>query len=72
VARAEGVRAFFVAYPTTLIMNVPYHGVMVAANESLRKLLRADETAASVRPPPPWSPSSLKRRRPDHHHGHCV
>jgi len=48
VAKTEGVGAFFVAYPTTLLMNVPYHGVMVAANESLKKLL-SGPTAGTVR-----------------------
>jgi len=48
VAKTEGVGAFFVAYPTTLLMNVPYHGVMVAANESLKKLL-SGPTVGTVR-----------------------
>ncbi len=37
--RYEGVRALFVSFPTTLLMNIPYGGVMVATNESLKTIL---------------------------------
>ena len=33
------MRALFVSLPTTLIMNIPYGIVMVATNESLKKVL---------------------------------
>lgn len=37
--REEGAGAFFRSYTTTLVMNMPYAGVVVAANESLKKVL---------------------------------
>lgn len=39
IARTEGVRAFYLSLPVTLFMNIPYGGVMVAANESIKRLL---------------------------------
>ncbi len=39
MARTEGVRAFYLSLPVTLFMNIPYGGVMVAANESIKRLL---------------------------------
>jgi solute carrier family 25 iron transporter 28/37 len=39
VAKEEGFRALFVSLPTTMIMNIPYGIVMVASNESLKKIL---------------------------------
>ena len=39
IARKEGVRAFYLSLSTTLMMNVPYGCIMVAANESARKIL---------------------------------
>jgi len=39
VLKYEGVRALFVSFPTTLLMNIPYGGVMVAANESFKTVL---------------------------------
>jgi solute carrier family 25 iron transporter 28/37 len=39
VVKEEGVRALYVSLPTTLIMNIPYGIVMVASNESLKKVL---------------------------------
>jgi solute carrier family 25 (mitochondrial iron transporter), member 28/37 len=38
----EGIGALFRSYPTTLVMNLPYGCIMVAANESLRKILNPD------------------------------
>ena len=35
----EGVAGLYRSYPTTVIMNLPYAGVVVASNESLKKLL---------------------------------
>lgn len=40
IARQEGVRAFYLSLPVTLFMNLPYGGVMVAANESIKRLLK--------------------------------
>ena len=37
--KSEGIRAFYLSLPTTLMMNVPYGCIMVAANESARKIL---------------------------------
>lgn len=39
IARTEGIRAFYLSLPVTLFMNIPYGGVMVAANESIKRLL---------------------------------
>lgn len=39
VLRTEGVGALYVSYPTTLVMNMPYAAVMMATNESLKKVL---------------------------------
>jgi len=39
VVREEGPAALFRSYPTTLLMNMPFAAVAVAANESLKKLL---------------------------------
>lgn len=38
VARTEGLIAFYRSYPTTLVMNVPFHGTLVMINESLKSL----------------------------------
>jgi len=42
IFNAEGTRAFFLSFPTTLAMNLPYGGAMMASNESLRRILRPD------------------------------
>jgi solute carrier family 25 iron transporter 28/37 len=39
IFQKEGIRAFYLSLPTTLMMNIPYGCVMVAANESARKIL---------------------------------
>lgn len=39
IVRTEGIGALFLSYPTTLVMNVPYAAIMVAANESFKRLL---------------------------------
>lgn len=39
VVRHEGPKALFVSFPTTLLMNIPYGGVMVATNESLKQIM---------------------------------
>ena len=38
----EGIRSFFVSLPTTLVMNIPYGCIMVAVNESSKKVLNPD------------------------------
>jgi hypothetical protein len=38
IVRSEGIRAFYLSLGTTLMMNVPYGCIMVAANESARKI----------------------------------
>jgi solute carrier family 25 iron transporter 28/37 len=35
----EGMRAFYMSLPTTLVMNIPYGSIMMPINESARKLL---------------------------------
>ena len=39
VVAAEGRQAFVISLPTTLLMNIPYAGVLVATNESLKEVL---------------------------------
>lgn len=39
VLKVEGINAFFRSLPTTLMMNMPYGCVMVATNESAKKVL---------------------------------
>ena len=39
IAASEGLSAFYVSLPTTLLMNLPYGCIMVAVNESARKFL---------------------------------
>lgn len=39
VYATEGVKALYVSMPTTLLMNLPYGCIMVAVNESARKIL---------------------------------
>mmetsp|Transcript_7239 Transcript_7239/g.11554 ORF Transcript_7239/g.11554 Transcript_7239/m.11554 type:complete len:418 (+) Transcript_7239:427-1680(+) len=39
IVRTEGAGAFFLSFPTTLFMNIPYAGIMVASNESFKKVL---------------------------------
>ena len=36
LVRVEGVRSLYYSFPTTLFMNLPYGGVMVATNETLK------------------------------------
>jgi len=36
--KEDGVRALWRSYPTTLTMNIPYAAVVVAANESFKKV----------------------------------
>lgn len=43
VVRTEGLRALYLSLPTTLVMNIPYAGVLVATNESLKKVLTASD-----------------------------
>merc|ERR1711904_754380 len=39
VWRHEGLKAFYRSLPTTLVSECPFHGVLVASNESLKVLL---------------------------------
>jgi hypothetical protein len=43
VLRTEGVTAFYLSFPTTLMMNIPFGAVMVAVNESVKKVLNPSE-----------------------------
>ena len=38
----EGPRALYISFPTTVAMNIPYGCVLVASNESARKLINPD------------------------------
>lgn len=39
IVREEGARALYRSYPTTVLMNIPYAGVLVASNESIKQVL---------------------------------
>ncbi|TMW63757.1 hypothetical protein Poli38472_002698 [Pythium oligandrum] len=39
IIRHEGVRALYISFPTTFIMNLPYSMIMVSANETFKKIL---------------------------------
>ncbi|KAL1493533.1 hypothetical protein AB1Y20_017236 [Prymnesium parvum] len=44
ILRREGARAFYLSYPTTLFMNVPYALLMGATNDALRTYLNPHGT----------------------------
>lgn len=44
-ARVEGISAFYRSLPATLAMNIPYMGVLVASNESLKRVLQLNAVA---------------------------
>jgi len=46
--RQEGLRGFYRSLPTTLISECPFHGVLVASNESLKVLFKLDERTGST------------------------
>ncbi|KAL7683232.1 putative mitochondrial carrier domain protein [Plasmopara halstedii] len=39
VIKQEGLRALYISFPTTLLMNLPYSMIMVSANETFKKVL---------------------------------
>jgi solute carrier family 25 (mitochondrial iron transporter), member 28/37 len=39
IIQLEGIQALYRSFPTTLFMNIPYGCLLVAANESLRRVL---------------------------------
>jgi hypothetical protein len=39
IVKREGIKAFYLSLPTTLMMNIPYGCIMVAVNESAVKVL---------------------------------
>jgi solute carrier family 25 iron transporter 28/37 len=45
--RQEGLRGFFRSLPVTLVMNVPHMGLLVAANDSLKKTWHLDRFTSS-------------------------
>ena len=45
VFRNEGLRAFYVSYPTTLTMTVPFTALQFTAYESLKKVLQRQRQA---------------------------
>jgi solute carrier family 25 (mitochondrial iron transporter), member 28/37 len=44
IMRTEGVRGFYLSFPITLFMNIPYGCVMVASNESIKRALNPTGT----------------------------
>jgi len=47
IYRNEGLGAFYRSLPTTLTMNIPYMGLLVASNESLKRFLHLDGAGGS-------------------------
>ena len=43
IIKQEGIRSFYLSFPTTLLMNLPYAMVMVSTNESMKKYLNPSE-----------------------------
>lgn len=43
ILRTEGLRSLYVSFPTTVLMNLPYGGIMLATNESMKKILNPSE-----------------------------
>eukprot|EP00644_Phytophthora_capsici_P010834 jgi/Phyca11/526374/estExt2_fgenesh1_pm.C_PHYCAscaffold_90105 len=39
VMKHEGLRALYISFPTTLLMNLPYSMIMVSTNETFKKIL---------------------------------
>jgi solute carrier family 25 iron transporter 28/37 len=54
--RQEGLRGFYRSLPVTLAMNIPHMGLLVAANDSLKKAWRLDQPTSSATPlaKAPW------------------
>jgi len=50
VWRHEGLLAFYRSLPTTLISECPFHGVLVASNESLKVLLGLEARGSAAEP----------------------
>ena len=48
VYRTEGLRAFYLSYPTTLVMNVPFTAVQFSTYEFFKKILNPTETYSPV------------------------
>lgn len=44
ILRNEGLSGFFVSYPTTLILNIPFHMIQFPVYEAIRALLNTDDT----------------------------
>ena len=42
VLKTEGVGALYTSFPTTLMMNIPFGAVMMAVNESMKKIINPD------------------------------
>jgi solute carrier family 25 iron transporter 28/37 len=39
----EGLFSFYRSYPITLIMNIPWNGIMIMTNETLKPLIDDDK-----------------------------
>lgn len=39
ILKTEGIGALYASFPTTLMMNIPFGGIMMAVNESMKKVL---------------------------------
>jgi len=48
IYRSEGIGAFYRSLPTTLAMNVPYMGLLVASNESLKRMMNLEGLGSSL------------------------
>jgi solute carrier family 25 iron transporter 28/37 len=54
IARREGFGALFRSMPTTLAMNLPFGGALVATNETIKTRMGLDDSAADDRSALPW------------------
>ena len=43
VIRTEGIRSLYASFPTTVLMNLPYGAIMLATNESMKKILNPSD-----------------------------
>lgn len=54
IARCEGSGALFRSMPTTLAMNIPFGGALVATNETIKTRMGLDDPAIDRRSTLPW------------------
>ncbi|KAJ2502992.1 Fe(2+) transporter [Coemansia sp. RSA 1972] len=48
VFRKEGIRAFYVSYPTTLMMNMPFQSIQFGCYDAFRRMLNPQNTYSPI------------------------